>query len=192
VTITASFAGDNQYQSSSGTSLGVPAIPISVNIPASTGGTVVITVIEINVTVNLLVVPSNALSADTTITVVQAPRESISNYKMVSHVFNVGPSGTTFATSSTLTLPYDESELPVGVSEGDLVIYRRTSAGGGWERVGGNVNTTANTVSAQIDHLSEYAVMAGLGGGGLPLLPIGVIVAVILIIAVIAVFIRRR
>jgi uncharacterized repeat protein (TIGR01451 family) len=191
VTITASFAGDAQYQASSGTSLGIPAIPISVNIPASTGGTVVITVIEINVTVNILVVPSNALSADTTITVVQAPRESISNYKMVSHVFNVGPSGTTFATSSTLTLPYDESELPVGVSEGDLAIYRRTS-GGGWERVGGNVNTTANTVSAQIDHLSEYAVMSGLGGGGLPLLPIGVIVAVILIIAVIAVFIRRR
>jgi uncharacterized repeat protein (TIGR01451 family) len=188
VTITASFAGDDQYRASSGTSLGIPAVRVTVTIPASTGGNVVVTVV--NVTVKVLVVPSNALSEDTTITVSQAPSESISNYKMVSYVFDIGPSGTTFATPSTLTLPYDESELPAGVSEGDLAIYRRTS-GGGWERVGGNVNATANTVSVQIDHLSEYAVMASIGGG-LPLLTIGVIVVVILIIAVIAVFIRRR
>jgi uncharacterized membrane protein len=191
VTITASFAGDNQYQASSENSLGIPAVRIIVNISPA-GGTVVVYVIELDVTVNLLVVPQNALSENTDITVAQAPSESISSYKMASHVFNVGPSGTEFAHSSTLTLPYDESELPAGVSEGDLAIYRRTSAGGSWERVGGNVNTTANTVSVQIDHLSEYAVMSGLGGGGLPLLPIGVIVAVILIIAVIAIFIRRR
>ena len=192
VTITASFAGDAQYQASGENSLGIPAIPISVNIPASTGGTVIINVVEINVTVKILVVPANSLSTDTTITVVQAPRESVSNYSMVSRIFNIGPSGTTFTTPSTLTLPYDESELSAGVSEGDLAIYRHTS-GGGWERVGGSVNTTANTVSVQIDHLSEYAVMAStVGGSGLPLLTIGVIVAVILIIIVITIFIRRR
>jgi hypothetical protein len=142
-----------------------------------------------------LVVPPNALSADTTFTVSQAPSESISSYKIAGHIFNIGPSGTNFSTPSTLTLPYDETELPIGASEGDLAIYRRTS-GGGWELVGGIVNTTANTVSVQIDHLSDYAVMASTGGvvdgGGLPLLTIGVIVAVILIIAVIAIFIRRR
>jgi len=191
VTITASFDGDNLYQASSGTSLGIPAVRIIVTISPA-GGTVVVYVIELDVTVNLLVVPQNALSESTDITVSQAPSESISNYKMASHIFNVGPSGTTFAHSSTITLPYDESELPVGVGEGDLAIYRRTSAGGSWERVGGIVNTTANTVSVPIDHLSEYAVMSGLGGGGLPLFTIGVIVAVILIIAVIAIFIRRR
>jgi hypothetical protein len=194
VTITASFNRDNLYQASSENSLGIPATQVIVNI-SSAGGTVVITVIEINVTVNLLVVPQNALFENTAITVAQAPRESISNYKMVSHVFNVGPSGTTFVTPSTLTLPYDENELPVGVSEDNLAIYRRTS-GGGWERLGGDVDKTEKTVSVQIDHLSEYAVMAStgvvVGGGELPLLTIGVIIAVILIIAVIAIFIRRR
>jgi uncharacterized membrane protein len=193
VTITASFAGDNLYQASSENSLGIPATQVTKLILADNGGTVVVPVIGTDV--NLLVVPPNALSADTTFTVSQAPSESISSYKIAGHIFNIGPSGTTFTTASTLTLPYDETELPIGASEGDLAIYRRTS-GGGWELVGGIVNTTANTVSVQIDHLSDYAVMASTGGvvdgGGLPLLPIGVIVAVILIIAVIAVFIRRR
>jgi hypothetical protein len=197
VTITASFAGDTQYKASSGTSLGIPAISVSVNISASTGGTVVINVIEINVTVNILVVPPNALSENTAITVVQAPLENLPDYKMVSHVFDVGPSGTTFTTPSTLTLPYDENELPAGVSEDDLAIYCRASAGGSWERVGGNVDKMANTVSVQIDHLSEYAVMVsisegGVGGGELPLLTIGVIITVILIIAIITILIRRR
>jgi hypothetical protein len=177
-TITASFAGDDLYGASSGTSSGIPAIPVSVNISAS-GGTVVINVIEINVTVNVLVVPPNALSENTAITVVQAPLENLPDYKMVSHVFDVGPSGTTFTTPSTLTLPYDENELPAGVSEDNLAIYRRTSAGGSWERVGGNVDKMANTVSVQIDHLSEYAVMVSIGGEAAPppshdLLPIAV------------------
>jgi uncharacterized repeat protein (TIGR01451 family) len=195
VTITASFAGDTQYQASSGTSLGIPAIPISVNISAS-GGTVVINVVELNVTINMLVVPPDALSENTAIAVVQAPRENLPGYSMVSYVFDIGPSGTTFTTPSTLTLPYDENELPAGVSEDNLAIYRRTS-GGGWERLGGDVDKATNTISVQINHLSEYAVMASIGGsaaesGGLPLLTIGVIIAVILIIAVIAIFIRRR
>jgi hypothetical protein len=195
VTITASFAGDDQYRASSGTSLGIPATQVTVTITPS-GGTVPVPVPGIAENIPLLEVPSNALSENMTFTVLQAPPESISNYKMVSYVFDIGPSGTTFATPSTLTLPYDESELPAGVSEDNLAIYRRTSAGGDWELVGGDVNATAKTVSVQIDHLSEYAVMAStgvvVGGGELPWLTIGVIVAVVLIVAAIAIFLRRR
>ena len=192
VTITASFAGDAQYQASSGTSLGIPATLVT-KVIGSGGGTVVVTIIGTDV--DLLMVQEGALSENKTFTVSQAPPESISGYKMASHIFSIGSSGTIFSIQSTLTLPYDGSELPDGVSEGDLAIYRRTS-GGGWELVGGTVNTTANTVSVQIDHLSEYAVMASApvpnGEGGLPLLIIGVVVAVILIVAIIAVFIIRR
>jgi uncharacterized repeat protein (TIGR01451 family) len=196
VTITASFAGDNQYQASSENSLGIPATRVIVNI-SSTGGTVVITVIEINVTVNLLVVPENALFENTAIDVVQKPPENLPTYVMVSNIFDIGPNGTNFNMPSTLTLPYNENEIPLGMSEDNLAIYRRISGGDGWELVGGNVDKATNTISVQINHLSEYAVMASIGGsaaesGGLPLLTIGVIIAVILIIAVIAIFIRRR
>jgi uncharacterized membrane protein len=182
VTITASFAGDNLYQAGSGTSLGIPATRVTKDILASTGGTVVVNIIEINATVDLLVVPENALSENTTITVVQAPLENLPNYKMVSHVFEIGPSGTTFATPSTLTLPYNENELPAGVSEDDLAIYYYNTGTGSWERVGGIVNKVDKTVSVQVDHLSEYAVMAELAatpqvGGGIPL--IAVILAVL-------------
>jgi hypothetical protein len=142
--------------------------------------------------VNLLVVPPNALSEDTTVTVVEKPIEAPAGYAGLSNVFDIGPSGTTFATPSTLTLPYDENELPAGVSEDGLAIYYRTSAGGIWELVGGNVDKTANTISVQINHLSEYAVMVSVGGDGLPLLPIAVVIVVIVIIAIIAVFMRRR
>jgi uncharacterized membrane protein len=192
VTIAASFAGDDTYHASSGTSQGISATTEN-KVIGPEGGTFVVT---INGTaVNLLEVPQNAISESKNFTLSQAPRESVSGYKMASHIFNIGPSGTIFDNQSTLTLPYDESEIPLGVSEDNLTIYCRTS-GGGWERVGGTVDTTANTVSVQIDHLSEYAVMASTGevvdGGGLPLLMIGVVVAVILIVAVIAVFIIRR
>jgi uncharacterized membrane protein len=185
VTITASFAGDAQYGASSGTSLGIPVVSVSVTIGYD-GGTVVVNIIKIDVMENLLVVPENALSENTIITVVQAPLENLPDYKMVSHVFEVGPSGTTFTTPSTLTLPYDENELPVGVSEDDLAIYYYNINTGSWERVGGNVDTTANTVSVQVDHLSKYAVMAELAaapevGGGIPL--IAVILAVLCVSA---------
>ena len=163
VTIAASFAGDNQYLASSATSSGIPAVPVRENISASTGGTVVVNVIEINITVNVLIVPPNALSENTTITVVRAPPENLSSYAMVSCIFDIGPSGTTFTTPSTLTLPYNENEIPPGVSEETLAIYCHT--GNNWERLGGTVDKTANTVSIQIDHLSEYAVMTSVGGG---------------------------
>jgi hypothetical protein len=193
VTITASFAGDNLYQSSSGTSLGIPAVRIIVTI-SSAGGTVVVTVIETDV--DLLVVPENALSENTAIDVVQKPPENLPTHVMVSNIFDIGPNETNFNTPSTLTLPYNENKIPRGMSEDNFAIYRRTS-GGGWELVGGNVDKATNTISVKINHLSEYAVMASIGGsaaesGGLPWLTIGVIIAVILIVAVIAIFIRRR
>jgi hypothetical protein len=196
VTITASFAGDNLYQASSGTSLGMPAVRVVENI-GSGGGTVEVYIAEIDATVDLLVVPENALSENTAISVVQNIHENLPNYLMVSRIFDIGPNGTNFVKPSMLTLPYNEDEIPLGMSEDNLAIYLRIGEGDGWELVGGNVDKATNTISVQINHLSEYAVMASNGGsaaesGGLPLLLIGVIIAVVLIVAVIAIFIIRR
>jgi hypothetical protein len=196
VTITASFAGDDQYDASSGTSLGIPAVPTSENIPASTGGTVVVNVIEINVTMNLLVVLPNALSKNTTIDVVQKLPENLPTYVMVSDIFDIGPNGTTFNKPSTLTLPYNENEIPPGLSEDDLAIYRRIGEENIWERIGGNVDKENHTISVKINHLSEYAVMANIGGGAAeksetPWLTIGAVTAILAII-VIALLIKSK
>jgi hypothetical protein len=197
VTITASFAGDDQYDASSGTSSGIPATPVIENIPASTGGTVVVNVTEINVTVNVLVVPPNALFDNTTIDVVQKLPENLPTYVMVSNIFDIGPNGTTFNTPSTLTLPYNENEIPPGLSEDDLAIYRRIGGENIWERIGGNVDKENHTISVQINHLSEYAVMANIGGGAAeksetPWLTIGAAIAVILAVIAIALLIKRK
>jgi hypothetical protein len=196
VTITASFAGDDQYDASSGTSSGIPATPVIENIPASTGGTVVVNVIEINVTMNLLVVLPNALSKNTTIDVVQKLPENLPTYVMVSDIFDIGPNGTTFNKPSTLTLPYNENEIPPGMSENDLAIYRRIGGENIWERIGGNVDKENHTISVQINHLSEYAVMANIGGGAAeksetPWLTIGAVTAILAII-VIALLIKSK
>jgi hypothetical protein len=194
VTITMSFAGDNQYGPSSTTSSGIPATQVSENISASPGGTVVINVIGTNVTINVLAVPPNSLNENTSITVLQMPPENVADHVMLSNVFDIGPNGTNFTNPVTLTLPY---QLQSGVSEDSLAIYYYNTDTNSWERVGGIVNKVDKTVSVQINHLSEYAVMAsisegGVGGGGLPLLTIGIIIAVVSIIAVIAFLIRRR
>jgi parallel beta-helix repeat protein len=173
-TITMSFAGDNQYGPSSTTSSGIPATLVIQNIPASTGGTVVINIIETNVTINVLVVPPNSLNENTSITVLQLPPENTAAYTMLSNVFDIGPNGTSFTLPVTLTLPY---QLQAGVSEDNLAIYYYNTDTNSWELVGGIVNNVDNTVSVQIDHLSEYAVMAKLPatpqvGGGIPLIEV--------------------
>jgi hypothetical protein len=170
-------------------------VSVSENIPASTGGTVAVSVSGVSVAVNVLVVPPNAISENKTVTVTQTLPENPHTQVMVSNIFDIGPNGTTFNTPSTITLPYDENKIPSWTSEDDLAIYRRTSADDSWERIGGTVNKATNTVSAQIDHLSEYAVMVGTGGagtGGLPTLTIAVIAVAISGAAVIALLIRRR
>ncbi len=188
VTITASFAGDDQYGPSSGTSSGIPVVTVSENIFASTGGTVSVGVLQgpdYIITFGILAVRENALSEDTTITVVQAPPEDLPDYAMVSEIFDIGPSGTTFTTyTSTLTLPYDENEIPEGVSEDDLAIYRLAGLGKSWERIGGNVDKVANTVSVEIDHLSKYTVMAQLPEEGITPPTEGIPLAVLAVVGV--------
>jgi uncharacterized membrane protein len=179
VTITMSFAGDDQYSSSSATSSGIAATQVTENILALTGGNVTINVIGTNVTINMLAVRPNSLSEDTYITVRQMPPENVATHAMLSDVFDIGPNGTNFTNPVTLTLPY---QLQAGVSEDNLAIYYYNTDTNSWERVGGIVNKVDKTVSVQVDHLSKYAVMAELVAapqveGGIPL--IAVILAVL-------------
>ncbi len=187
--LAASFAGDAQCEPSSAISFEAQVVPPceenTVTIGRA-GGTIPS---QLN-PVNVLVVYENALSADTPINMVRTLPENLPDYAMISCVFNMGPSETTFATPSTLTLPYDEINIPTEVSEDNLAIYRRASAGGSWERVGGTVDKAANTVTVQIGHLSEYAVMAQLPTQPIPVaIPLWVIVVagIALVVAVITV-----
>jgi len=68
-------------------------------------------------------------------------------------VYSIGPDGTQFGASATLTLHYDEGDLG-GLPEDEILIY--TNDGSGWSPLVTTVNEADNEATAEIDHLSDY------------------------------------
>jgi len=59
----------------------------------------------------------------------------------------------------TLTLSYDENDLPVWMAEEDLVLYRYDTGLADWVPLAGDVDTDNNTITIILDHLSEFALI---------------------------------
>jgi len=72
--------------------------------------------------------------------------------------FRLGPAGARFTPSLTLTFNYDPAGLPDGASEPDLYLAYRD--GSQWVKLESRVNGETRTVSAEIGHFSEYALLA--------------------------------
>lgn len=73
--------------------------------------------------------------------------------------YNIGPSDTTFTPPARLTFKYDDSDVPFGVAEKNMVFA--TWKTGEWVELEGNeVNSNDNSITVLIDHLSIYTVMA--------------------------------
>ncbi|MCD6461303.1 MAG: carboxypeptidase regulatory-like domain-containing protein, partial [Thermoplasmata archaeon] len=143
---------------------------VSADISAASGGNLSIPgAVEV-------IIPPGALPSDTQMTVTveegAAGTEISGGLYLAGDYYEIGPTGTTFNTEITIVLHYDPSALPAGTDENSLAIYRWNGAS--WEAIPGCVvDTTAHTVTAHIDHLSRYAVLAtteeeeggGTGGG---------------------------
>jgi len=71
--------------------------------------------------------------------------------------YDIGPDDATFDPPITLTLTYDPEALPAGVTESTLTIAYWDSTQ--WVSLESTVDTTANTVTAEVSHLSKYAVI---------------------------------
>jgi hypothetical protein len=103
-----------------------------------------------------VVVPPGALAADTAIAVAASSAGSpplpagLITYG-VSYAFT--PHGTTFAVPVTITVPFDASMVPAGVTP---VLYK-TSAAGTWEAVPGAI-VNAGTITAQVSSFSWLIV----------------------------------
>ena len=67
-----------------------------------------------------------------------------------------GQSITSLNSKATLTIQYQESDLPVGFNEANLQMAYFDSTTGQWEPVAATVDTTLNTLTAQIDHFTDY------------------------------------
>ena len=71
--------------------------------------------------------------------------------------YEMGPNGVTFTPAITLVMTYSDAELPSSTKEGEL--YITWWNGTEWVKLESTVDTTANTVSAQVSHFTGLAMM---------------------------------
>ena len=87
---------------------------------------------------------------------------------IVSVVYDFAPPGATFNPPATLTINYDETLIPAGVSEEDLVIVYWNETAGKWEVLQNIVVDTANnTISGELSHFTAFTIL-GLTEAPLP------------------------
>lgn len=78
--------------------------------------------------------------------------------KTIVFALDFGPDGATFEAPLTLTLNFNESDLPAGVPETDLVLAYWD--GSQWVMLESTVDAETNTISAKVAHFTTFAVMA--------------------------------
>jgi len=79
--------------------------------------------------------------------------------KVIGEVYDIKPDGAIFDPPITLTFKYDVSELPEGVAETVLAVYKWNLAEEQWVQLESTVDTENHTVSAKISSFSIYAAM---------------------------------
>ncbi len=74
-------------------------------------------------------------------------------------IVEFGPAGLTFDVPVTLTISYDEANLPAGSSEDELMMVRSEDEGSVWTMVdNATLDDQANTVSAEIDGFTTFSL----------------------------------
>lgn len=110
-----------------------------------------------------MTVPADAVDGDVVFTMADAGSnhdDMVDVRALGSAVYSIGPSGTTFDEPVLLSLHYNEEDLG-GVAESSILIY--TDSGSGWTPLPTNVDEVNNIATAQIMHLSDFAVTTPVG-----------------------------
>lgn len=112
----------------------------------------------------MLEIPAGAVTEDTRITVrpledvaVPATDDTLTNVTPGGRAYRFGPHGLKFAKPVSLTIPYDRSRFPSGMSEQDLGTFYFDEAVGKWHQVQtlrGNASTLAMT--AETTHFTDF------------------------------------
>jgi hypothetical protein len=92
----------------------------------------------------------------TTLNETPAPAE---NESVIGTAYELGPAGANFDPPVTLTLRYNDSEVPSGMLETSLVIANWDPVKEDWIPVNSTVDAGNNNVTAKISHFSIYAVL---------------------------------
>lgn len=107
----------------------------------------------------LVVIPANALSANTRIYVTPAtttlPDTPEGLQMLAGTAYELTPDGLFFNKAASLTLAYDAMSLPSGMPDSAVQIY--TVVNGAWQPLTDSVANSAHNVSAPLAHFSLYA-----------------------------------
>jgi transcriptional regulator with XRE-family HTH domain len=96
------------------------------------------------------------------ITPMAAPPAPPADSSIIGLAYDLAPSGATFNPAITLTFTFNPAGLPAGSVEANLSLAYYDSTAGTWITIPGTtVDTAANTISGQITHFTNFAVIAG-------------------------------
>jgi hypothetical protein len=109
-------------------------------------------------------IPPNALTSTLAITVQRSGQ--LGPDGTIGQVFDIGPTGTTFAVPITIAFNYADAEL-AGLAPSEFAVETTSGGSGMWTPLSQIVvDIYAHTIAGQTTHLSPYAlVQQGLGGG---------------------------
>lgn len=138
-------SGDNTFTTDTDTGV---TVNVSEMISAAAGGTV-----TDGTTGSTLNIPAGALSIDTTIQI-----GSATGFPQDSEGFGVtiflGPPGTVFQTPITLTVSYDENDIPMDLFENELFLLLSEDDGQTWTELETTIDDIANTLTAELSGFS--------------------------------------
>jgi len=123
--------------------------------------------------------PAGALGAAATITIAKVssasssyvpPAATAGLFMVGGNVFQVtAVSGanqiTNFAKPVTLTFTYADAQIPAGVPEANLKIYYYDTIAKTWVAVASTVDPATNTITAAVNHLTQFAIFGAKTGG---------------------------
>ena len=117
-------------------------------------------------------VPMGALTEDNEISINSTEAPVLTNgMSTLGDAYEFGPVGTTFDQAVTVTLNYEESELPEGVTPADLLLCIVSSDGSFTPLDNIRVDTEAGTISGDTTHFSIIAATYIEGETGLEVFP---------------------
>jgi len=108
----------------------------------------------------VLSVPAGAIPAEEEVEIIVQPASDFPTDQslIAGTVFDFQPDSIVFSLPATLTLAYDEANLPSGLRENSLTILSQQTPGEWVEVAGSTVDEVANTVTAPIGGLGEKGV----------------------------------
>jgi hypothetical protein len=94
------------------------------------------------------------------ITQIVSPDAAQTGVTIIGTVYEFGPKSASFDPPLTLTINYDEADIPAGMPEAGLTIVIWDAESGTYKTIDCQVDTETNTVTASISHFSRYTIVA--------------------------------